>query len=257
LGEKNIINNYKNNKFSISSYKNLITAILANDRQVINFNDILMRKQGIVMRHDIDFCPIKANKLAIIEAEYNIKSIYFVLIKTGIYNFFQNDNLNALKNILSLGHDIGLHFDPTYYDNKENLDIACKKECEILESILKININIVSFHRPEKKYIGLNKKIGDRIHTYMPDFVKKTKYCSDSQGEWKFENPYDIIADNNIKNIQLLTHPIWWTTPSKLNSGEKVAYHLKDATHEQHKLAAENCRPYKLFRKKGKIKIEE
>ena len=121
--------------------------------------------------------------------------------------------------------------------------------------ILNIEIDIVSFHRPEKKYIGSMEKIAGKIHTYMPEFVNNIKYCSDSQGEWRYENPYDILANKKIKKIQLLTHPIWWTTPKEFSPGEKVAYHLKGAQHEKHLLAAKNCKPYELFLKRN-LKID-
>jgi len=245
--------NKYNINFHINSYKALINSILKSNRKIISFNDILDGENGIVMRHDIDFCPVRAEKIAVIEAQKKIKAIYFILIKTSIYNFLEPINFQALKNIILLGHDIGLHFDPkNYSDQKISLELACKKECELLEEKFNIKINTVSFHRPEKKYIGLNKKIGGRIHTYMPDFINSTKYCSDSQGEWRYENPERVLFDRKLQSIQLLTHPIWWTTPKELSPGEKVAFHLKNATDEQHKLAAENCRPYKLFLKKRK-----
>ena len=61
----------------------------------------------------------------------------------------------------------------------------------------------------------------------MPELIEKAKYCSDSGGEWKFDDPEKIIYDKSIKNIQLLTHPIWWTTPSNLSPGEKNCIFLK------------------------------
>ena len=52
------------------------------------------------------------------------------------------------------------------------MDKACKKECEILENAINNSVKMVSFHRPEKQIIGLNNKIANRNHTYMPKFIK-------------------------------------------------------------------------------------
>ena len=59
-----------------------------------------------------------------------------------------------------------------------------------------------------------------------------------------------------IKNIQLLTHPIWWTTPSNLSPGEKIAFFLKGQDESVKKEAARNCKPYSLYREK-QIQMKE
>ena len=83
--------------------------------------------------------------------------------------------------------------------------------------------------------------------------------------QWLFSSPNNVIqeitreglklVDNNhsIKNIQLLTHPIWWTTPEKMTPGEKIDFHLRGEIDEIKKLAAKNCKPYKIYlESKGK-----
>ena len=43
----------------------------------------------------------------------------------------------------------------------------------------------------------------------MPELIEKVKYCSDSGGEWKFDDPEKII---NIKNmLEIIDSSIWWT----------------------------------------------
>ena len=83
----------------------------------------------------------------------------------------------------------------------------------------------------------------------MPELIKDIKYCSDSEGKWRFEDPVQLIKDDKFKSIQLLTHPIWWTTPGELSSGEKINFHLKGQRKEKKLEAAMNCKPYKLFLK--------
>jgi len=37
-------------------------------------------------------------------------------------------------------------------------------------------------------------------------------YCSDSRGAWHHGHPLDHPAVAEGRALQLLTHPIWWTT---------------------------------------------
>ena len=149
---------------------------------------------------------------------------------------------------MSLGHDIGLHFDAGLYNCDYNsLELACKKELEKLENIINRKIEIVSFHRPAAQLIGKKTKIANRFHTYMPELIRDIKYCSDSGGCWKYDDPEDLINNRSLKSIQLLTHPIWWTTPRNLTPGEKINHHFKFYSSEIKKEAAKNCIPYQEY----------
>ncbi len=238
----------KNKNFNLNSYLYLLNMIQDSPKNIISFNDAYNGKTGIIMRHDVDFCPLKANKIAEIEAKKNIKSIYFFLVNSGLYFFDKRENIRAIKNIISLGHDVGLHFDATkYVDEESKLNLACENECNILENIADKEVSIVSFHRPSSKFLGMKDKIAGRIHSYMPLFFNEFSYCSDSQGAWRFEDPELLIKNDNVKNIQLLTHPIWWTTPDNMSPGEKIAFHLKNENKNFKSLVARNCKPYKLY----------
>ncbi len=243
------------NEFGIESYKKLISLIKLKGINVINFQQVSKGRKGVIMRHDIDFCPLRASTIAEIESKNDISSTYFILINSELYNFREKDNLNSLRNILALGHKIGLHFDCSIYPkNYRILNKECKKEVKILNDTFGVDINIVSFHRPSKELIGNPNKFGGIEHTYLPKFIREIDYCSDSQGVWRFKNPFDLIENKDFSTLQLLTHPIWWTTPKKLSPHEKVAYHLKKKTIKLHIEAGKNCIPYrKYIKNKSKI----
>lgn len=237
----------KNKTFSLSSYKYLIKIIKKSKKPTINFDQFIDGKNGILMRHDVDFSLSKAFQIAKIDHKYAISSTFFVMLNSKIYSLSRK-NLNYIKDIILLGHKIGLHFDASLYSKtKFSLEIECKNECKVLEELINYKINIISFHRPEKKFIGRKTKIAERHHTYMPLFIKNIKYCSDSQGKWRFDDPEELISDSTINNIQLLTHPIWWTTPANMSPGEKIAFFLKGKGEGIKREAVKNCKPYKLF----------
>ena len=124
--------------FSLTSYKYLLKVINSSKKKVITFEEFFRGNNGIIMRHDIDFCPERALHIAKIEYEFNIKSTYFVMFNSKLYSLKKQKYLQSIKKIISLGHFIGLHFDPNYYFFKSGeLDYFCNKECESLEKLFK------------------------------------------------------------------------------------------------------------------------
>ena len=51
---------------------------------------------------------------------------------------------------MELGHDIGLHFDETSYEDLsvESFEEAIKNEARILNREFGVDVKVVSFHRP-------------------------------------------------------------------------------------------------------------
>ena len=216
-------------KFNISNYKKLIDYIKEAKLNFKNFKDNLNKGKNIIMRHDIDFCPERALDLAIIEKKNLFQQLTFFLINTESYNLNAFSNQIILRKIISMGHEIGLHFDASFYSAKDDLNHACKKEISILEKIISRKVNIISFHRPSKIMLNMNSKLAGCNHTYMKKFIQDIDYCSDSEGRWRFNTPFEIIEKNKnnpVFTLHLLTHPIWWTTPSNMSPGEKVDFYL-------------------------------
>ena len=65
------------------------------------------------MRHDIDFSLKKALEFAEVEQEQKIRSTYFVLLTTDMYNAMSKEAGQKIRAIMKMGHEIGLHFDET------------------------------------------------------------------------------------------------------------------------------------------------
>ena len=75
-----------------------------------------------ILRHDIDHDPWTAEKMAIIENIYNIKSTYFILHTARYFKTNRKEIVKICKNIQSLGHEIGLHNDliTDYFINNQD-----------------------------------------------------------------------------------------------------------------------------------------
>jgi len=203
-------------------------------------------RKHMILRHDVDMTLASAANMAEAEADLGVTSIYFVLIRSDLYNPFSQVGTKHLKHILSLGHEIGLHFDASLYaqNNRDELDNHCALEASLLENLLEQSIGVVSFHRPAKVFQGWDATISGRLHTYHPRFFNEMAYCSDSRGGWFHGHPLELGAVKNGQALQLLTHPIWWDgTPE-----ETALQRLDRLVGNQHAsfkddLAA-NCQPY-------------
>jgi len=146
------------------------------------------------------------------EHERGISSSYFFLVCTDMYNVFSKKSLKMIRQIVELGHEIGLHFDERRYtfECEEDFIIAVDREKRAMEELLGVKIKSVSMHRPSERTMRADYVFEDLVNTYSKSFFNKMLYLSDSRMAWK-KNPFDGI-NQNVEGIQLLTHPIWYST---------------------------------------------
>ena len=171
------------------------------------------------MRHDIDLDLHPALAMAKIEAEIGISSTYFFMITNNLYNVFSKRGSAIIRNILNLGHHLGLHVDCAAHPEDlsiEEIAQTCTREARYLEDWFGQPVEIVSFHRPSRLILGGDPGLSSPLpHTYQKYLTKDIHYCSDSRGSWIHGNPLELDAFKHKKPLHILTHPIWWNeTPT-------------------------------------------
>lgn len=203
-------------EYTYASYKRLMDKLRDHDYAPTRFCDVSddIEKSAII-RHDVDMDLQEAVKMAELEQEIGIRSTYFVLITSEYYNLLSGNNMESARRILELGHEIGLHFDITAYE--ENLSIeevggALKQEISIMENVLNIKVKTISWHIPRKDLLGVHLAFTDEwgvLNAYDPHFYSEYKYVSDSMMRWR-EPVEEYIEKGEYKKLQILTHPIWY-----------------------------------------------
>lgn len=226
--------------FNLENYKKIIHSFKRSGYEFIFFNEKLNQEGQVILRHDIDFDVDKALEFAKFENKLGVNSTYFFLIRSDSYNFLEPKCLEKIKLIKDLGHQISLHFDPTQYEDFKD---GLKNEIKHFEYFTDQKINVISFHRPPKYFLNLDKKIGNIAHTYQKKFFKDIKYISDSGGDFFYENPIECQEFKNFKSIQFLTHPIWWTTTGETNI-QKIENFLEEKKSSYSGHIAKNCKPW-------------
>tara|TARA_B100000963_G_scaffold356638_1_gene377136 strand:- start:28361 stop:29071 length:711 start_codon:yes stop_codon:yes gene_type:complete len=229
--------------FTKEKYKKIIEKFQEHDYRFVNFNRAPHQKNEIILRHDVDFSIDKALEIAEIEKQLSVSATYFFLIRSDSYNFIENSNIKKIKKIHTLGHDVSIHFDSTLYKSAED---GFNLEKDIFRLSIGFEPEVVSFHRPNNFYLDNNDNFFGLPHTYQDKFFKNIKYISDSGGGFFYDDPIECQAFKRGDSIQLLTHPIWWTTHGKTNI-EKIHNFLRGASEEYSQHFAKNCKPWKKY----------
>lgn len=164
----------------------------------------------LILRHDIDASLEVALKMAKIENKLGVKSTYFVLFSNKFYNILEKDDLNILKEISKLGHEIGLHYDVEVYESyHQDIMQTLKNEITLLERLLNKKVFSIACHNVSlmSKKDPL-KEVDCYINAYDPEFCDN--YVSDSCRAWYLKDLSRLLSFN-YKKAQLLIHPILWT----------------------------------------------
>ncbi|MEU4792158.1 hypothetical protein ACFWRG_20270 [Micromonospora tulbaghiae] len=77
-----------------------------------------------VLRHDIDIVPERAPAMAELEADLGIAATYFFRLHANEYNALSHENLAIMRDIVAMGHEVGLHAEPLDLDASCGVDPA-------------------------------------------------------------------------------------------------------------------------------------
>jgi hypothetical protein len=196
-------------EFTYKGYEILVNALKEKSYVFADYHDYERYSRCVILRHDIDNSIEKAVELAALERELGVKSTYFTLVTSDFYNPGSKKNIEGLRKIQSLGHEIGLHFDEMAYDGVDDVVGTIKKESKLLSDILGTTISTVSMHRPSQKTLEANYEIPGMINSYGKTFFNDFKYLSDSRRRWR-EPVLDIINSGQYDRLHILTHAIWY-----------------------------------------------
>ena len=163
-------------------------------------------------RHDVDFSPQRALAMAKMESERNIVATYYVQPSSRFYSIFEPEIIAILREISAMGHEIGLHFDPSIYP-KGDLVSRLRLETNLLSDLSCSEVATFSLHNPTTYDTSIFSDISvdGLINGTSPTLREHYTYCSDSNGIWRFTPLIDVLLEPSITSVYILTHPVWWT----------------------------------------------
>lgn len=165
-------------------------------------------KRCLILRHDIEYRIDCALEMAEVEHEHGIRSSYFVLAHSILYNPFTPPNTSKIRRISELGHEIGLHYETYYFeDNGGSPTEGIQSDATYMEKMFGIRIQSISQHRPARS--SFVEELGKHfIDAYRPDLIYGMHYISDSGCKWRHLDLYDSLGRE--EQIHALIHPDYW-----------------------------------------------
>lgn len=122
-----------------------------------------------------------------------------------------------MRAITAMGHDLGVHFDWAFYGEigEEEFEKYISREARLLAELVGKPPLAVSFHNPSEAMLELDSEsLGGLVNAYSGRLMSDASYCSDSNGYWRNGQLAEVVADENIRRVHVLTHPGWWLQSS-------------------------------------------
>ena len=232
-------------EFTYSGYRNLLALLRGNGYAFADYQNWTEKEQCVILRHDIDNSLPDAARLGRLEADEGVRSTWFVLLRTDFYNPASAASSRLIRELHSMGHEIGLHFDEVAYASAPECQPGggvtvdnILREARILSDICGFPIRAVSMHRPSRRTLDANYDIPGMVNSYGKTFFQDFKYLSDSRRRWR-EPAEDIIRARQYKRLHILTHAFWYReTPEGI--ADTVGRFIRTANRERYAQMNEN-----------------
>ena len=202
--------------FTYEQYRYILRSAQENGYRFISFPQLeavrTTDERVCLLRHDCDNDLVAALTVAHIEHELGICSTYFLMLRSAMYNLLSPGNRNLVREIIGLGHWIGLHFDEVPFKNANPQTVAAQVDRERAWVVdeFGIAVEVVSFHQPGERVLNNVIKL-NCLNTYDRYDMRDTYYLSDSNTVWKEGPPSNFFMARKHPRLQLLLHPEWWT----------------------------------------------
>ncbi len=205
--------------FTLAHYKYCLALAKKKGYKFLTMADYAARRAElaseklILMRHDIDHKLSLALNFANVEKELGVPATYFIRIHAD-YNPLSFSNYSAMKQLRTMGHELGLHYDCDFaglFGEVQEKFLARDKAA--FENAIGQRISGVSSHEPNKSKLLLTDEFimahGFNYDAYSDIFLKELKYISDSSSRWREGCMCNFIKED-VRRLCILTHPIWW-----------------------------------------------
>lgn len=218
IGRSELVNRYQFDDFTEAGYRELLDLAGAHWK-FVSFGAVTTDPH-VLWRHDIDVSPNRALRLAEIENSCGVKATYFFLLHSEFYSCLEKSTRDIMRRIAGYGHDVGLHFDVTFYSDVVDLPSLEKRlafEADIVSELAAAKPVAVSFHNPTAEQLKNYDQpaLAGLVNAYGRPLQANYRYISDSNGYWRFDRLHDVLAERADPALHVLTHPEWWTPESR------------------------------------------
>lgn len=201
--------------FSMQGYGRLLDHFDRHGYEMIRFGELRQqssRPARCLLRHDVDATTDFAVRMAEFEAARQVRSTYFVMLRSPLYNALSRACTDDVRRIVELGHEVGLHFDAAF-DPASSVPVAARieRELAVLSGMTGVTASAFSFHQPDAALLASRIVVTGAVNAYALD-AEGWQYISDSNRDWRGRDVLGMIAQRGL--LQILVHPMWWVCES-------------------------------------------
>lgn len=240
--------------FTLKKYKELLSSLTDAKYSFQTLEEFILnpKNRSIVLRHDVDLLPENSLTFAKIQSELGIKGVYYFRAVP------QSWNKAIIKEIASLGHEIGYHYECLTTCNGHFEKAITDFENNLSELRKIVSVSTICMHgSPMSKYDSkdLWKKYNYKNYNiigepYFDVDFNKVFYLTDTGRRWdgekvsvrdkvisSFSRSFHttdeiILAANNNKlpnQIMFTFHPQRWTDSKALWIKELISQNIKNS----------------------------
>jgi hypothetical protein len=161
----------------------------------------------VYLRHDVDIHIEGIERVAEVETDAGAASTYFVPL-TLHFNPAYPPNRAVLRELVRLGHRIGLHYDlATYPQDEAAAWTRLEREVAALSDLVESPVESICMHNPGLGGRDVFAGGGRFVH---PHAFGDVVYVSDSCRAWRDETLLELFGDAPPERLLLNTHPELW-----------------------------------------------
>jgi len=178
--------------FDMRHYDELLEAALTGGYRWSRF-DHEPDAGDLFLRHDVDLSLTAALQMARLEHQQGATATYFLMTESVFYNLASSEGREAIAELRSLGHGVGLHAVHPRSALDERFD------------------RVMAWHNPDPQYVF--EPVAGAVNVMQPPWFTQGRYRSDSNQHWREGCPHEELRTAAFEWLQLLVHPEIWVYP--------------------------------------------
>ena len=201
--------------FDDATYWSLLSGLTATHR-IVRFADVRdgdPDRPFCILRHDVDYSPAAALRLAGHEAARGIRATYFLLAGTSYYNLLAPEHAHVAPALAAMGHEVGLHYDVRSFAPfpRDHWPRLLRAQATLLGELAGQPVTSIAMHQPALH--GSDPFRGEDhgfLNAYDDRFTRGMTYVSDSCRAWRDREWSMLTSGAFPPRLHLSLHPINW-----------------------------------------------
>jgi hypothetical protein len=181
----------------------------------------LTGEHHVLLRHDVDLDPPSVIAMAEREAALEIQATYYVPL-TQHFNVLSLAHRDAIRALVELGHEIGLHM-RTYPSMQAKALDHLQRELDILSAVSEAPVRTLCMHQPHRGHSDPFRSLPGLVHPHDPQLQEGLVYVSDSCRAWRDNSLLSAFSAQRARRMLLNLHPELWLEGSVEDPFEYLA----------------------------------